>query len=281
MEGHSGQTSIPTTLAASSDSKALGPSAAPSQPDSSTNPAREDQSQTGVLKPQNGITDDHMESSIDDTLTKMAVAQQQEKFFQDHLPTSWSDEAIAYIQDADPDLGQVKSWLKQETKATWQMIAGKSKVLKSWVARYDQLFMSSNGVLYLKWAVPDPNAPPIYRVATVRTMFKAVLSELHNTRTARHLGQKKTVARVKMSRFYWPSMIETAKRRVRQCPACAARKNPKSKHRTPLQSYRVGATMERVSIDLTGPIRPRSRNGSAWILTVTDQYTRWVECFPL
>ena len=229
MEGHSGQTPIPTTLAAFSDSKALGPSTAPSQPDSSTNPAREDQSQTGVLKPQNAITDNHMESSIDDTLTKMAVAQQQEKFFQDRLPTSWSDQAIAYLQDADPKLGQMKSWLKQETKPTWQMIAGKTKVLKSWVAHYDQLFMSSNGVLYLKRAVPNPNAPPIYRVTTVRTMFKAVFSELHNTCTAGHLGQKKTVARVKISRFYWPGMIETAKRWVRQCLVCAARKKPKIK----------------------------------------------------
>lgn len=39
--------------------------------------------------------------------------------------------------------------------------------------------------------------------------------------------------------------------------------------------------MERVSVDLAGPIRPRSRNGCSWISTVTDQYTRWVDAFAL
>ena len=39
--------------------------------------------------------------------------------------------------------------------------------------------------------------------------------------------------------------------------------------------------MERVSIDLVGPFRPRTKRGSSTILTITDHYTRWVEAFPL
>jgi len=112
-------------------------------------------------------------------------------------------------------------------------------------------------------------------------MYNAVLYALHNEKCSGHLGQAKTVGRCRRSRFYWPGMVAFAKRWVRNCPVCAARKHPQYRKRTPLQTYRVGTPMDRVSIDLVGPFHPRTRSGRTTILTITDHYTRWVEAFPL
>ena len=38
--------------------------------------------------------------------------------------------------------------------------------------------------------------------------------------------------------------------------------------------------MERIAIDLTGPL-PRTRAGNSSIMVVADYFTKWVEAFPL
>lgn len=60
-------------------------------------------------------------------------------------------------------------------------------------------------------------------------------------------------------------------------------KNKKG-NRTPrsdLGSYHAGYPMERVHLDILGPINPRSRSGSTCILVMVDQFTKWVELAPL
>ena len=39
--------------------------------------------------------------------------------------------------------------------------------------------------------------------------------------------------------------------------------------------------MEGVHLDSLGPINPRSKSGSAYILVMLDQFTKWVELAPL
>ena len=212
---------------------------------------------------------------------EIADLQRQEQYLHQNQPVDWSEAAITRIQDHDPSLSKVKAWCKCGKAPTWNEVAKENKVVKAWWARFDQLFLSDNHVLYLRWESDDPRKPPIYRVAAVISMFGAILMSLHDDKTAGHLGQKKTVDRAKRSPFYWPGMVSYTKQWVLNCPVCAARKNPKYSRRTPMQIYRVGTPMDRVSIDLTGPFSPRTKKGNNTILTVTDHYTRWVEAFPL
>ena len=204
-----------------------------------------------------------------------------EQFFKEQLPETWSDEAIATLQDLDPDLRKVRRWFKLGRRPEWDEVAKESVLVKTWWARYAQMMLSQNNVLYLRWESSRPLEPPRYRVVAVASMFKAILAELHDAKTAGHLGQKKTLARMRNCPFYWPGMGSFARRWVQNCVVCASRKNPKYSKRTPLQGYRVGSSMDRISIDLTGPFHPRTRRGNSIILTITDQFTRWVEAFPL
>ena len=204
-----------------------------------------------------------------------------EQFYQEQLPTTWSDEAIAFLQDCDPDVARVKDWCREGQRPRWDSVACESAVSKTWWARFDQLRLSENGVLYLRWEAPRSKDPPWYRVVAVASMFKHILAELHDAKTAGHFGQKKTIERVKRCPFYWPGMAAFARRWVQNCVKCGARKGPQHSKRGPLQTYWVGTPMDRVSIDLLGPFRPRTTRGNSLILTVTDHYTRWVEAFPL
>ena len=225
------------------------------------------------------------EESQHDSLTNQAEERREkeneEEFFTRLKATKWSDEAIAHIQDADKPVSKVKAWKRDKVHPTWNEIAKENHVVKTWWARWEQLFLSSNGVLYLRWEQGKAPNPPTYRVVATAAMFKSILTELHDEPTAGHLGQKKTIGRVKASRFYWPGMATYALRWVANCMVCASRKHPKHSKRTPMTIYRVGTPMDRVSIDIVGPFHPRTKQGHLSILTITDQYTRWVEAYPL
>ena len=48
----------------------------------------------------------------------------------------------------------------------------------------------------------------------------------------------------------------------------------------PLKDYRVGAPMDRVGIDVLGPL-PKSNRGNTCLLVVADYFTRFVEAYPM
>ena len=94
-----------------------------------------------------------------------------------------------------------------------------------------------------------------------------------------HLGVNKTMAKAKY-RYFWPGMSADIRSFLRSCDMCARRKAPAKKRVTPLQRYRVGVPMERVAIDLLGPL-PKSDGGNQWVMVVGDYCTKWMEAYPL
>ncbi len=64
---------------------------------------------------------------------------------------------------------------------------------------------------------------------------------------------------------------------VMSCPVCSLNKKPARSARYNLTQYHAGAPLERVHMDLLGPL-PKTKKGNEHILMIVDQFTKWVEC---
>jgi transposase InsO family protein len=211
----------------------------------------------------------------------IVALQDQQEFLRNTPPFEWTKTEIAYLQTQDKDIAKIRAMVEAGERPPWQGIATEGRGLKTWWARFEQLVLSKDGVLYIKWVGDQHYDGPEYRVVTPRGLQPYILREMHDAKTAGHLGMRKTCYRVHRSRFYWPGMGSAARRWVRNCLQCGSRKRPKYGKRSPLNPYHVGEMMERVSIDILGPFKPRTTRGNVYILTITDQFTRWAEAFAL
>ena len=94
-----------------------------------------------------------------------------------------------------------------------------------------------------------------------------------------HLGKNKTKEKV-AQRFYLFEMRKDIRIWVSQCDICSANKPPQKSFRAPLGEMPVGAPLDRLAIDILGPLPLTPRN-NRYILVVTDYFTKWVEVFPV
>ena len=101
----------------------------------------------------------------------------------------------------------------------------------------------------------------------------------HDAKIAGHLGVDKTVIRIRQS-FYWPNLYTDVKKYVLSCTTCTQNKKAPINPRAGMKLYHAGMPMERVHIDVVGPF-PISNRGNTVILVVVDQFTKWVELYPL
>ena len=100
-----------------------------------------------------------------------------------------------------------------------------------------------------------------------------------DAKTAGHLGRDRTLANVKRH-VYWPGMADDVARWCRQCDRCARRKPGPGRARLPRQHVNVGMPLERVAIDILGPL-PMSHDGYEYIMVVEDYYTKYAEAHSL
>ena len=67
---------------------------------------------------------------------------------------------------------------------------------------------------------------------------------------------------------------------VRSCDLCRGKKGPPRARKAPLQVYNVGAPLERVAVDVVGPL-PATHRGNRYIVVAMDYFTKWPEAYPL
>lgn len=98
-----------------------------------------------------------------------------------------------------------------------------------------------------------------------------ILKSLHDAVTAGHLGVNITLSRVR-ELFYWPGIGSDVKVWCRKCEQCSARKNPSKSYKTLMKLYNVGAPMERITLDIMGPLT-MTEQGNRYILVIGDYFT--------
>ena len=60
----------------------------------------------------------------------------------------------------------------------------------------------------------------------------------------------------------------------------ASRERPTCTPRAPLRTYNVGAPLERVALDILGPL-PHSDRGNKYIVIIGDYFSKWTEAYEI
>ena len=185
---------------------------------------------------------------------------------------NYPPEEVRDLQLEDPDISPVMRWLENEIVPLKDILFLSSPATKSlWLCRLRLSII--DGVMYYVWLNKEDR-----RVCLVvpEKLRKKILSSCHDSKTAGHLGQNKTSARVKKS-FYWYNMGEDIILYVRECDVCSRNKSPANPPRAALRKYHSGYPMERAHMDVLGPF-VKNALGNKYILVMVDQFTKWVDC---
>ena len=179
-------------------------------------------------------------------------------------------------QDKQLEIQLIKQWKSDKRKPEWAEISKYGPELKAYWSMWDSLSMT-DGVLYRK-KVSDESLDSKPQIVLPIELRKKCFALLHDTVTAGHLGSQKTVAKVKQ-RFYWYNCRKDVEYWCRTCDICASRKQPYRRAKAPMKQYNVGYPLERVAIDIMGPL-PRSNN-ARYLLLVSCYFTKWLDAIPI
>ena len=160
---------------------------------------------------------------------------------------------------------------------TWEEISIESPATKAYWADWDRLYLRE-GVLYRRWESDEGDSYRFQLVLPYRYQSR-VLENLHDSRTAAHLGHQRTFAAV-CQRYFWYEMSDSVVRWCRTCDKCQRRKRPGNTPQAPMRIYNVGYPGERIAMDICGPL-PVTERGSKYVLVVCDYFSKWTEMYPI
>ena len=200
-----------------------------------------------------------------------------------HLPSvrichtndsNWADclnmEGRAEEQERDDNLKVIRTWLMSDGEPTREELMLSSPEVKILWGLRSQLCLKDNVLMYLWQGEEDRD---LYVVP--KQTRDLILRLGHDSSLSGHFGMKKTLERLRRN-FYWPRMSYSVERHVRGCFACNRSKHLRRKYRAPLQEFSAGAPLEKVHVDILGPL-PVTPNGNRYILLIVDQFSKWIE----
>ena len=193
----------------------------------------------------------------------------------------WTLEELQNWQRADTAICQVIEWLESsQERPPWKDVVRLDNTTKALYSQWETLKMD-NGVLCREWYPQGTGrgARSVLQVVAPSEIRQRLLQSLHNSPSGGHLGRTKTLLRVRQ-RFYWPHYKEDVIRWCKRCDVCARSKSGPVRKRAKLGHVPVGAPLERVAIDIMGPL-PQTDNGHEYLLVVGDYFTKWAEAYPL
>ena len=180
---------------------------------------------------------------------------------------------LEQAQRDDPDLRLVRSWLEAGAEVpSLQDILTESETVK--------VYWYQRDALYLKDDVLHRRTPEgVEQVLVPRALREKFMRLAHTGVTGGHLGVRRTRCQVRR-RAYWVGWSSEVKRYCAQCGRCCQYRRGPPPRQGPLQPLPCGEPWERLSVDITGP-HPRSRRGHVYILTMMDNFSKFVEAVPL
>ena len=187
-------------------------------------------------------------------------------------------EEMAKAQEEDVEIEPVLKWRREsEQRPPSRELEGYGPGVRTLWGQWGLLEVCQ-GVLCRKFAPRGDRV--IKQVVLPRSLRVRIMRELHDSPLGGHRGIRKTFASLQR-RVYWPGQRSDTQRWCRTCLICQQTKASNTRRRFPLQQRLPGFPLERVAMDVIGPIRPPSKNGNSYILVVEDYFSKFVEAYPL
>ncbi|MGH0164280.1 UNVERIFIED_CONTAM: hypothetical protein FKN15_046787 [Acipenser sinensis] len=194
------------------------------------------------------------------------------------LFTGWTMEHLREAQITDPDIGQVLKLKEQGgVQPKWSTISPFSSATKAYWTQWKRLQLR-DGILVRLFYSQDGSQFQL-QIILPREFHAGVMKQMHEGPVGGHFGVERTLSRIQ-TRYYWYKMREDITFWCQTCTSCAAKARPPKTPQALMGTVRVGAPMERIAMDLMGPLNETDRY-NRYILVVQDYFTKWVEAYPL
>ena len=188
---------------------------------------------------------------------------------------SMSNEEMREAQLKDPEIGGILRRLANVEGMPVSEIGSPGRLIK-YREVWDDLVVL-DGVLHKLSSSDHWDRKPL--IVLPQELRKCALLQLHNARAGAHLGRKKTLRKMR-ERYYWPGCYRDVISWVRNCPECVQKRKPEKHRRAPMTPHRIENRMERISMDILGPL-PESERGNRYILCMGDHFTKWITSVPI
>ena len=194
-----------------------------------------------------------------------------------HFTLKIDHKNLLYMNDrADP---KIKRWKLsiQEYDFEVEHIEGKNNIVADALSRLCGMMIIDED------EKPVDTSPERLMIMKEFKLTKAIhdkISKVHNSKVGHH-GVDRTCEMIsKSEKEKIDNLRQYVKLFILKCPCCQKmRDNFSVKNTTPF-TVSTFSPMERLSIDTIGPL-PRSADGNRHVVVIVDNFTRWVELFPI
>jgi hypothetical protein len=194
------------------------------------------------------------------------------------LPPKWSDDEIKAAQQADGDISPVYHAIELQTQPSAAELAEWPPLARRYMIDWTRLSVT-NGVLRRAW-FDNSGKLDHYQIIIPRVFVNEVLQKAHDNLLAGHFAEKRTLLRAR-EKFYWANMATDIRLWCNSCIVCCARKRKPNRPHHALQTQVVTEPLQRVALDILGPLEPPTLLGNRYVLVIVDYLTKWCEGIPM
>ena len=179
------------------------------------------------------------------------------------------EDRVAQAQRQDPQLLAYINWLEGSSETPPKPPPGFPRLL-------DHLALLDGRLYYIDNSSTATSTPRLFVPVQLR---QEILHASHAIPTAGHLGELKTIHRVR-ERYFWIGLVRDVTTFVAGCRACQQFKSPRRATQGELQPVVVTEPWHTVNLDTFGPL-PATESGNSFVMVFTDHFTKWVEAFAV
>ena len=190
-----------------------------------------------------------------------------------------SKEEIVHMQEQDASLKEIRKWvengIEDPPKLEVEALPAAGKDL--W-GHASQLIIGADQLLRLQ--LPDDGLTMSRRtpVCLPEALYEQIIKAVHVQ--GGHMATDKTLGQLSKL-VYFPRMRAQVADTLQLCLACQAKTRPGKDQRHTLVAPLYGFPFEKIHVDFVGPMNKGTVTGARHILTVRDNFSRWMEAFPV